>query len=136
MIQINKNPSKKDLAWFGLLCLVFFGLIGLGTMRKSHALHPAITIWSLAAIGVAIYYAIPAIRKPVYLGWMYAAYPIGWVVSHVLLAITFFVVLAPIGVLMRLLSRDPLARAIDPSASTYWLPHDPGTDTDRYFRQF
>jgi hypothetical protein len=136
MMKINKNPSKKELAWFGLLCLGFFGLIGLSILHKTHALRPAVNLWIAAAVGVTIYYAVPAVRKPVYVGWMYAAYPMGWLVSHVLLAITFFGVLAPIGFLMRLVGRDPLARAIDPSASTYWSPHDPGTDPNRYFRQF
>jgi len=135
MIEINRNPSKRELAWFGLLCLGFFGLIGLSALHKTHSLHSAVVIWSVAAVGVAIYYAVPPLRRPIYLGWMYAAYPIGWVISHVLLAVAFFSVFAPIGILMRVISRDPLARKFDRSASTYWMPHDPGTDPDRYFRQ-
>ncbi len=136
MIQINKNPSKKELAWFGLLCLGFFGLVGLSVLHKTHALHPALVVWSVAAAGVAIYYAMPPLRRPVYLGWMYAAYPIGWAVSNLLLTVVFFGVFTPIGLLMRLMLRDPLAQKFERSASTYWSPHDPGTDPDRYFRQF
>jgi TRAP-type C4-dicarboxylate transport system permease small subunit len=136
MIQINKSPSKKDLGWFGLLCLAFFGFIGLSLWHKSHSLHAATIVWAAAAIGVAIYYIIPALQRPIYLGWMYAAYPIGWVVSHVFLAIAFFGVIFPIAVVMRAMSRDALARSFDPAATSYWSPHDPGTDPDRYFRQF
>jgi Saxitoxin biosynthesis operon protein SxtJ len=135
MIQINKNPSRKELALFGLLCLVFFGLVGLSALHKSHSLHSAAVIWIVAAIAIAIYFAIPPLQRPVYLGWMYAAYPIGWVISHLLLIVAFFGVFTPVGILMRLMSRDPLAKNFDRSASTYWLPHDPGTDPDRYFRQ-
>ncbi len=135
MIQINKNPSQKELAWFGLLCVAFFGLIGLSALHKTHSLYSAMIIWVAAAIGVAIFFAVPPLRKPVYLGWMYAAYPIGWVVSHLLLVIAFYGVFTPVGLLMRALSRDPLAKKFDRSASTYWMPHNPGTDPDRYFRQ-
>jgi hypothetical protein len=135
MIQINKNPSKKELAWFGLLCLGFFGLVGLSVFHKTHALRPAVIVWVAATVGVAIYFALPPLRRPVYLAWMYAAYPIGWVMSYLLLAVVFFGVFTPVGLLMRLMSRDPLAREFDRSASTYWMPHDPGTDPDRYFRQ-
>jgi ABC-type uncharacterized transport system permease subunit len=135
MIEINKNPSKKELAWFGLLCLAFFGVIGLSVLHKAHAIRPAIIVWAIGAAGVALYYAIPPLRRPIYLGWMYAAYPIGWAVSHIVLAIAFFLVFTPVGLLMRLLGRDPLARQFDPSASTYWTAHDPGTHPDRYFRQ-
>src|ERR1700689_1220488 len=106
MIQINKNPSAKELALFGLLCLAFFGLVGLSALHKTHSLHSAIVIWSAAAVGVAIYFAVPPLRRPIYLGWMYAAYPIGWVMSYVLLAIAFFGVFTPVGFLMRLMSRD------------------------------
>ena len=28
MISINLNPSRRELRWFGLLVLLFFGLIG------------------------------------------------------------------------------------------------------------
>jgi hypothetical protein len=136
MIEINKNPSKKELAWFGLLCLGFFGLIGLSVLHKTHSLRPAVVIWSAAAVGVAIYYAVPPLRKPIYLGWVYAVYPIGWVMSHVLLAVVFFGVFAPVGLLMRLISRASLGLKLDRSASTYWSAHDPGTDPDRYFQQF
>jgi hypothetical protein len=135
MIQINRNPSKKELAWFGLLCLAFFGLVGLSVLHKSHSLHSAIAVWLAAAIGVAVYFAIPPIRRPVYLVWMYAAYPIGWLMSYILLGLVFFCVFTPVALLMRLMSRDPLMRRFDRSATTYWMPHDPGADPDRYFRQ-
>jgi hypothetical protein len=136
MIQINKNPSKKELVWFGVLCLVFFALMGLSVLHKTHDPRVAVIIWSIAGIAIAIYFAVPPARRPVYLAWMYAVYPLGWVLSHVLLAVTFFGVIAPIGLLMRVLSRDVLARKFDPSATTYWVRHDPGSDPDRYFRQF
>jgi hypothetical protein len=136
MIEINKNPSKKDLAWFGLIGLAFFGLMGLTVLHKTHSLRSAATVWFVAGGVVAIYYAVPPLRKPIYLGWMYAVYPLGWVMSHILLALVFFGVFAPVALLMRLLSRDPLGIKLDRSASTYWTPHDPGTDPDRYFEQF
>jgi Saxitoxin biosynthesis operon protein SxtJ len=136
MIEINKNPSRKELAWFGLLCLAFFGLIGLSALHKTHALHGAVVIWTVAAAFVAFYFAFPPFQRPIYLGWMYAAYPIGWAVSILLLTVAFFGVFAPIGFLMRAMSRDPLTRKFDRSAPTYWSPHEPGTDPERYFRQF
>jgi hypothetical protein len=37
---------------------------------------------------------------------------------------------------MRLMGRDSLGRKFDRSTATYWTPHDPGTDSDRYFKQF
>ena len=136
MIEINKNPSKKELAVFGLLCLLFFGIVGAIMWHKSHSPRAGIIVWCIATAFVAVYYAAPGVRKPIYLGWMYAAYPIGWTVSHLLMAIVFFGVITPIGFIMRLMGRDPLQRAFDPAAKTYWIAHPRAVDPQRYFRQF
>ena len=70
------------------------------------------------------------------MGWMLAAVPIGWTISHLVLGIVFFAVVTPIGLLMRLLGRDPMDRRFDPNAKTYWAQRLPVGATDRYFRQF
>jgi len=82
------------------------------------------------------YYAAPALRRPIYLGWMYASYPIGWAVSHVLLAIIYFVVLTPVGLVVRVCGHDPMQRRFDRQAASYWIERQPGGDVKRYFRQF
>ena len=47
LIEINHNPSKKDLRWFAILFAIFFGAIG--TMSFSRGEHfPAYTIWAAA----------------------------------------------------------------------------------------
>ena len=78
----------------------------------------------------------PASRKRIYVGWMFAVFPIGWVVSHLLLGVVYFLVLTPIGLTLRALGRDPLERRFDQSASSYWVRHDPATQVKRYLRQF
>ena len=83
-----------------------------------------------------MYYAIRPFRRPIYLGWMYAVFPIGWVISHTVLALTYYLVLTPIGLLMRGLGRDPMERRFDRDGETYWTPHEPSEDPARYFRQF
>ena len=50
---------------------------------------------------------------------MFAVFPIGWVVSHLLLGVVYFLVLTPIGLTLRALGRDPLERRFDQSASSY-----------------
>jgi hypothetical protein len=71
-----------------------------------------------------------------YIGWMYLAFPIGWTVSHVLLAVTYYLVLTPIGLIMRAVGRDPMRRRLDPEAKSYWIEHRPDRDPSRYFRQY
>ena len=72
----------------------------------------------------------------VYLGMAYAAFPIGFVLSHLLVAIVFYAVLTPIAFLLRIVHHDPLSRHIDRDADTYWTDRQVNTDIEQYFRQF
>jgi hypothetical protein len=67
---------------------------------------------------------------------MYAAYPIGFVVSHLLLGVIFYGVFTAIGLLMRLFSYDPLQRRLRTGESSYWTPIQSVTNKAEYFRQF
>jgi hypothetical protein len=131
-----RPPSRRDLIWFGLLLLIAFGVLGAVIFWKSGALGWATTTWVTGAAIVGFYYLAPSVQRPLYMTWMYAAYPVGWVVSHVVLAAIFFLVLTPIGWLVRRVSHDPLLRYFDPAATTYWVKRTAGEDTRQYFRQF
>jgi hypothetical protein len=67
---------------------------------------------------------------------MLAALPIGWTISHLVLGAVYYLVLTPIGLVMRLLGRDPMQRRFDRSAKSYWIERTPRTDPSRHFRQF
>jgi hypothetical protein len=136
LIQINKNPSRKDLNWFGILFAVFFGLVGWLAWRRFGSEPTAHVLWGIGVVIPAIYYAIPRLRRPIYLAWMYLAFPIGLVVSYVLLALVYFAVFAAVGLIMRLARYDPLQRAFDSEKRTYWVEHRTGGQTSRYFNQY
>jgi Saxitoxin biosynthesis operon protein SxtJ len=136
VIDINRNPSRRDLTWFGLLLVVFFGLVGALVLWHAQSAIAAWIIWSLGAILGIVYFAVRPLRHPLYIGWMSVFYPIGWTVSHLILGIIFFLVLTPIGLLMRLCGYDPMQRQFEREAPSYWLSHNPTDDTARYFRQF
>jgi hypothetical protein len=72
----------------------------------------------------------------VFLTLSYAAFPIGFVVSHVILAIVYYLILTPIGLLVRAIGRDPMERRFDRDAESYWVVRQPIDDPGRYFRQF
>jgi len=136
VIDINRNPSRRDLTWFGVLLVVFFGLIGALVLWRAQSPIAAWIIWSLGTILGIVYFAVRPLRLPIYVGWMSVFYPIGWIVSHLTLGIIFFLVLMPIGLLIRLSGYDPMQRQFEPEASSYWVLYTPHGDTARYFRQF
>ena len=136
IIEINTNPSRRDLRWFGLLLPVFFAIVGLLVWRRTGSLTSGTILWAGGGLVSALFALWPASRRRIYVGWMYAVYPIGWTVSHLLLGMVYFAIITPIGLTLRLLRRDPLDRGFDREAPTYWAPHDPAQRIARYLRQF
>ena len=135
LIEINRNPSPRELRNFGLLLMLFAALVGAGFIWRAHAIGVARAIWIGGAILVGVFFAVPPLRRPIYLGWIYATFPIGFVISHVVLALVFYGVLTPIGLVMRMAGRDAMTRRFDRAAASYWTEHDPHKDPKRYFRQ-
>lgn len=132
-----KDPTPKDLRWFGPLFLLFFGLVGGMLWWRSDLFNVATYIWGAAAVVVAVYYAVPSLQRKIYLGWIYAVYPIGYVLSHIIMGIVYYLVVSPIGIIMRMTGRDPMNRTLDREAKTYWVEHRTADrDPASYFRQF
>jgi len=132
--QLNLKPSDKELRWFaGLWFPGFVAMIGLLVFRKLHAPSVALCIWSIGALLSLSGLAYLSIIRSVYLSTIRLTFPIGWVLSHTVLIIAYFFVIAPLGLVMRLF-HDPMQRKLTRSARSYWLPRGK-PDKARYLRQ-
>ncbi len=95
--------------------------------------------WSLA---VAAAFALVALLKPVLLAglnrlWIKLGVLLGKVVSPIALGILFYIVITPIGLVIRLTGKDPLRLKFAPAADSYWIPRDPpGPAPDSMNHQF
>ena len=136
LIELRIDPTARDLKWFGLILLAFFGLVGVLVWRATGSLMWPKLIWGAAALVSLTYYAAKPLRRPIYIGWSYLTYPIGWVVSHLLMGVVFFGLFTVVGLLMRLFGYDPMTRRFDRSAKTYWVRHEEQSDVSYYFRQY
>lgn len=137
MIEINRNPSRRELRqfagiWLPALLFVVSGLIWYHT--GSPLIAAAVFLPALAA-SLAGFFA-PRLIRPIFVGLTCAVFPIGWTISHLVLAVTYYLVMTPIGLLMRLSGHDPLQRKPDRCAETYWTARSETQDQTRYFRQF
>jgi hypothetical protein len=134
--EIPWNPSPRTLRQFAGIWLVFLGLLAAreGLVRDN---TPAALVLAVLALSVGLLgLAKPGIIRPLFVGSMILTFPIGWLVSKLLLALVYYVLFTPIGWFFRLIGRDALARRRDPAATTYWLPKPPPVDSRSYFRQF
>ena len=87
------------------------------------------------AVGVVLW-LIPQIARPFYMLWYFLGCCVGIVMGNVLFAAFFYFVLTPMGLVMRLVGRDPLRRKIDRSTPSYWQAAEKVADLKRYYRQF
>ena len=60
---------------------------------------------------------------------------LGWVLSNILLGVTYYGILTPTGWVMRLCGRDPMRRNIGRKADSYWIRRDGERKVARYFSQ-
>ena len=136
LIEINHNPSRRELRqfagiWFPALAVV----ISYWVWQLSDATS-AIYVLTVAFVAGAVGVVRPTWFRYVYVGWMYAAFPIGWTVSHLVLGATYYLLFTPLGLALRLFGHDPMRRKFDHATSTYWIGRKERTHPDRYFRQF
>jgi hypothetical protein len=134
--DIQFDPPRKTLRQFAALWLVCFGGMALwqALVRERAGLASILAVLALT-IGL-LGLARPEWMRRIYVGWMILAFPIGWTVSQVMLAVMFFGLFTPLGLVFRLLGRDPLHRTRRPELESYWAPKPAPTDLRRYFKQF
>ncbi|MGO8752637.1 MAG: SxtJ family membrane protein [Thermoguttaceae bacterium] len=136
LIQIDHNPSLRQLSIFGAIWLVFFAIAGAIVLKHTASVPLAMLVWCLATVVPTVGWILPRFMRCVYVGMAYAAFPLGVVVSFLLLAIVYYLVLTPIGVTMRFFGHDPMKRHFDKGAETYWCPREQHKSLSSYFRQF
>ena len=134
LIRINHRPAARQLLVFALAWLVFAGVLGL--RQWSHARPAAAGICWALALGVPLAGAVwrEGLRR-FYVGLSYATYPIGFVVSSLVLVLIYYAVLTPIGLILRVCRHDPLQRNAAARAASYWHPRSAPRNPASYFRQ-
>jgi hypothetical protein len=145
LIELNLRPEPRTLRQFGLFALVGFGLLALAAWKEralfAAGLGGARVPVTAALLAVGVISAVlalvrPQANRPLYVTLSVVSFPIGFLLSYVILGVLFFVVFGVVALVMRVLGRDPMHRRYDRAAASYWVM--PGKDKvrDSYFRQF
>jgi hypothetical protein len=132
--DVTRTASPKTLRQFAGLSLLLFG--GLAVWRFSQGRTDATTIvLAVAGFGIGLVgLAVPQAIGPVFRLWMMAAFPIGWAISKIVLAVLFYGLFTPVSLVFRLTQRDALQRRRR-KQETYWAPKVKPEDVSAYFRQ-
>jgi hypothetical protein len=135
-MEINLQPSDRDLRWFGLIVLLFCGFIAATIWWVSGETAVAIVLAAVGGVLCGLYYAVKPLRRTLYLRWMRAVFPLGWAMSHALIGLVYFAVVTPVGWILRLAGKDPMKRTLLRNAPSYWVERQSRPDPARYFNQY
>jgi hypothetical protein len=112
-----------------------FAVLGLiVAWRESNFGQKSLVLWSIGA-ALAISALLPSLGRLSYLAIYLPSSFIGYFVSKVILLLMFFLVFAPIAVLIRLLGKDVLCTN-QKGTRAHWSPVARSNDANRYYRQF
>lgn len=130
--QQVKTSSDRAFGWTFVTVFLVIALWPL-------ALGGALRWWSLIASGLvlAATVAAPSLLALPNRLWQRFGLLLHRIVSPIVLAIMFYLVVTPMGLLMRVFSRNTLKRHPDPAIESYWIKREPpGPQPESMPRQF
>ena len=127
--------STGELRRFGLTVGGIFALLALISWWRGHVVAPSV----MGALGVTLVgagLAAPAALRPVERYWMRGAHVLGEVNARIILTVLFYLVIFPVGWVLRRF-RDPLDRSFTDGRASLWIKREVGpVDPARYEQQF
>jgi carbamoyltransferase len=152
LVEIEWHPTDRQLRVFGVSGL----LASLAAALVLTFVWGVAVFWAILALaaGAAIFLCsllAPTLTRILFIGLTLVGMPVGFVVSFLVLAAFYFLLLTPVALFFRLIGRDPLCRSWrgrpaleeqkriqgqDALATSYWVPHRPNNNAERYFHQF
>ena len=120
--QMQNTKSTKELRQFGLIMFLVLGF-GFGLtfpLLAGRALRP---LPLLLGIAFAICAALaPSTLSPIFKVWMKIGGGLGWINSRVILALIYYTLIVPYGLVMRIFGKDSMQRGWQKNRSTYREP--------------
>jgi len=128
------RADRKELRNFGLIVGGIFGALSLWPLVfRGEPIRLWMTALAVALIVPAL--VAPRVLAPAHRVWMLIGHVLGWINTRIIMGIIYFVLITPMGLVMRLFGRDPMQRALDSNATTYRVPQKPRPGT-HMLRQF
>lgn len=132
----NDKNSRSELRKFGFLMSVCFILLGGLFLWRDKGFYWCFFILSAFFLFFAL--VLPGALGKIYKSWMALSRIMGFFMSRLILSILFYLVLTPMGILMRLFGKDLLdINFTRNSPASYWIPKKNDNSLERdYERQF
>ncbi len=130
--DVRQPPTSRVLRQFAAVLVILGGWLVFVAKGPDAARIAGLVLLVTGVAGVAW----PRLVRWVFTGAMVVAFPIGFIVSALVLVIMFFGVFLPVGAGLRARGWDPMVRRRRADASSYWSPKRAPSDLRRYLRQY
>lgn len=110
--------TKRELRKFGIVMAIPLGIIGGILFWKGQ--FSGNYFFILAAFFFLNGLLSPGILGPIERVWMKVAEIISMVMTRVILILTFYFVITPVGLLLKLIGKDLLRMKFEPDRKSYW----------------
>ena len=134
-MMINSNEADKELRTFAFTLFCALSILGGGVLwRKGET---GFLLWGIGFLTLLVGLIRPTLLKAIQKGWMKLAFLMGFFMTHLVLALMYYLVFTPVALIMRALGKDPLRLTHDRNAKSYWLKR-PRTEftRERYEKMF
>ena len=130
MNSTSTEVPRRAITSFALI--VSGALLAIAAYQRWRGAEPwvVLTLVSIAAVLSLLSAIAPSLLRPVYRGWMRFGEVLGWINTRIILTLVFFLVVTPIGLLMRLFGRSPMEPAR--RGDSYWTDVDTHSYGDRH----
>jgi len=129
------DTSSKEIRKFGLVIAIALGMIGSIIYVKFGNFDVVGWLWGIGLLFLILGFILPSVLRPVYRIWMLLAHFIGGIVSRVILIVLYYIVLVPIGLVLRLFGKDVLDQNFDKKRESYWIKKDLSNHTREQYRK-
>ena len=119
----NAPSNRSSERAFGFVFGAVFVVIGVWPLINGGSPRIWALVVALSMVSAGLWHP-SLLARPNRL-WLQLGALLHRIVSPVALAVMFFLVVTPTGLLMRLLGKDPLRLKRDPGAKSYWIARDP-----------
>lgn len=136
LIRVNRNPSGKQLLQFAFAWLVFFALLAVFIGWRGAPSEWWIGLLTLAVLVPLVGCWFKGLLRIAYLGMAYLSWPVGIVVCHVILAVIYYLILTPTGIMLRIFKPNFFPKRPDASLKSYWQEGKANDEVEDYFKPY
>jgi hypothetical protein len=119
---------------FGLVVGGFLLVVGLLLLVWRHRATMGLAMASIGALLVLLAAAAPSLLAAPHRGWMKFSHVLGTINGFLFLSIVFFLILTPLGLVLRLFGRDELRRR-GGTPDSMWEPYPERNRDKRHFEK-